>query len=67
MAKDNESCQNYRLREVINHYAWNRPASWSLNVREAAKIKINIVKVWNSPQYNLPARKQRKKIFEGLG
>ena len=45
MAKDNESCQNYRLREVVNHYAWNRPASWSLNVREAAKIKINIVKV----------------------
>ena len=44
-AKDTESCQNYRLREVVTHHAWNRPASWSLNVREAAKIKINIVKV----------------------
>ena len=23
MAKENESCQNYRLQEVVNHYARN--------------------------------------------
>ena len=45
MAKENESCQNYRLQEVVNHYAWNRPASWPLNLRQAAKIKVNIVRV----------------------
>ena len=61
MAKENESCQNYRLQEVVNHYAWNRPASWPLNVRQAAKIKINIARVKNSPQQNLPLeRKERK-------
>ena len=46
LAKENESFQNYRLQVVVNHYACNRPASWSLNVRHAAKIlKINIVRV----------------------
>ena len=45
----------------LNHYACNRPASWPLNVRQATKIKINIVRVYNSPQYNLPARKKKKK------
>ena len=45
MAKENESCQNYRLQEVVNHYARNRPASWRLIVRQAAKIKINMVRV----------------------
>ena len=43
--KKNESCQNYRLQVVVNHYACNRPASWPLNVRQATKIKINIVRV----------------------
>ena len=45
MANENESYKNYRLQEIVNHYAWNRPASWPLNVRQAAKIKINIVRV----------------------
>ena len=47
MAKENESRQNFRLQVVVNHYACNRPASWplDLNVRQATKIKINIVKV----------------------
>ena len=34
-----------RLQEVVNHYAWNRTGLWPLNVRQAAKIKINIVRV----------------------
>ena len=55
LAKENESCQNYRLQVVVNHYACNRPASWPLlTVRQATKMKINIVRVLNSPQYNLP-------------
>ena len=62
MAKAN---QNYRLQEAVNHYTWNRPASWPLNVKQAAKIKINIARFKNSPQYNLPFRKKRKKVSEG--
>ena len=58
MVKKNEPCQNYRLQEVVNHYAWNRPASWTLNVRQAAKIKIHI-KILYSIIYPLE-RKQRK-------
>ena len=59
MAKENESCQNYRLQEVVN-YTWNRPASWPLNVRQAAKIKINIeFKTLHSIIYPLE-RKERK-------
>ena len=34
-------------------------------MKQAAKIKINVVRVSNSPQYNLPARKKRTKITEG--
>ena len=34
-----------KLQEMINQYAWNRPASWPLNVRQAAKIKIYTVRV----------------------
>ena len=45
MAKENESYQNYKLQEIVNHYAWNRPASSPLNVRQAGKININIVRV----------------------
>ena len=45
LAKENESCQNYRLQVVVNHYACNRSASWPLNLRQATKIKINIVRV----------------------
>ena len=45
MAKEKESCQNFRLQVVVNNYACNRPASWPLNVRQATKIKINIVRV----------------------
>ena len=45
LAKENESCQNYRLQVVVNHYARNRPASCPLNVRQATKLKINIVRV----------------------
>ena len=38
LAKENESCQNYILQVLVNHHdASNRPASWSLNVRQAAK------------------------------
>ena len=36
---------------MINQYTWNRPASWPLNVRQAAKIKIYTVRVENSPQW----------------
>ena len=32
MANENESYKNYRLQEIVNHYAWNRPASWPLKV-----------------------------------
>ena len=45
LAKENESCQNYRLQVVVNHYTCNRSASWPLNLRQATKIKINIVRV----------------------
>ena len=65
LAKENESCLNYRLQVVVNYYACNRPASWPLNVRQAIKIETNIVRVQTSAQYNLAARKKRKKISEG--
>ena len=65
LAKENESCLNYRLQVVVNYYKCNRPASWPLNVRQAIKIEINIVRVQTSAQYNLAARKKRKKISEG--
>ena len=52
-------------RVVVNYYACNRPASWPLNVRQAIKIEINIVRVQTSAQYNLAARKKRKKISDG--
>ena len=65
LPKENESCHNYRLQVVVNHYACNRPPSWPLNVTQATKTKINIVRVENFPQYNLPARKKKRKISEG--
>ena len=63
MAKENESCHNYRLQVVVNHYACNRPASWPLiNVRQATKIKINIeFKTLHSIIYPLE-RKERKSL-----
>ena len=64
-AKKNWLKKTNPLQVVVNHYACNRPAPWPLNVRQANKIKIYIVRVYNSQQYNLPTRKKKKKISEG--
>ena len=37
---DKSCIKKQKWHEIINHYAWNRSASWPLNVRPAAKIKF---------------------------
>ena len=48
---DKSCIKKQKWHEIINHFAWNRSASWPLNVRPAAKIKFAL-------QHNLPARKK---------